>query len=330
MTLRSTTLLVLFITLSVRHGFASDTVKLDNEAPGEKSGVIAWGDKTEAKTLVVSPVDIGAIGPAIPRQVVAFTMGRPPALDADITWTNGDDTVTIAYPPEYEIPIQYWILCGAADCSAPVSKKQKARLAGYLVWANERLRKERVGIRLVRAGGNTDWISDQTPLKGSNADDLLNISSSDCSDMITESTSGIKTAAGFNVYMVQSVNHSVREGAVCGTDDSSVVGYRALYGTMLHELGHNLSLWHELPDYPWFDTVGGKKNLMSDVSTTRRYFSEGQVFRIHFSEYSGLNHSLSSNLPKPSPPNRTPRDCVGEKPAELPCPDIDTLLWSGF
>jgi hypothetical protein len=65
---------------------------------------------------------------------------------------------------------------------------------------------------------------------------------------------------------------------------------------------------------------------MSDESTGRKYLSEGQVFRMHFSTRSGLNGSLSARRSRGSDRGFTPRDC-DDPPATLPCPAEDELVW---
>ncbi len=307
-----------------------DTVRLGNGVSGQDDGVIAWGrnpatgkdemlTKVGQSSVLFDSMDVGAA-----NQLVSFTIDRPPALNASIGWTKGADDIQVDYPAaSYKIPIKFWILCADDTCSG-VPAWKKADLAGFLIWADERLRAERTGIELVPADGD-DWISDQTGLTGDAADVLLRFHNDKC-EKLGDATRSIKREGALNVYMVRSVDGRVRNGNSCGSDDMSVVGRNALWGTILHELGHDFSLEHTDGE-SWYAAVGGKKNVMVKNSASRRFLTEGQVFRIHFAVQSGLNGSLASILPSTSLPNRTPRDCRNPSQTALPCPPAETVLW---
>jgi hypothetical protein len=70
---------------------------------------------------------------------------------------------------------------------------------------------------------------------------------------------------------------------------------------------------------------------MSGDSVKRKFLTEGQVFRIHFTSNSGLHFELSASLsptvPTTPPQERTPRDCTDDGPPRLPCPPEETMLW---
>jgi hypothetical protein len=315
MALRWATLFALVFAFAAGSTFAQvpDSVKLANENVPEESGVIAWGNPGSLHAIGVSPVPIGALSRGEANQAVAFTIDRPPALDSDVAWSGSNDIVPLVYPPLYEIPIRVWIVCADDPCTSPVPAATLTDLNKFLVWANERFHYEHVGIKLI---GDAEWISDQTGMTGSVPDLLRDFDTADCGKLAA-ATTAMKKDGAFNIYMVRTVDTLYRKGDYCYTHDSAVVGSMALKGTILHEMGHDLSLGH----------MSAKTNLMCADSTKRKFLTEGQVFRMHFSSASGLNFELSSSLPPNPPANRTPRDCDTNTPVQLPCPAEDMRLW---
>jgi hypothetical protein len=142
----------------------------------------------------------------------------------------------------------------------------------------------------------------------------------------------MRSDGAINIYMVRTVedsNHKFdeRNGIQCSWSyDSVVVGRSAIWGTILHEIGHVFSLTHS-DENDWSDEVGGDKNIMNSYSRTRRSLTEGQVFRMNFSQDSGLNHGLSQVPSASLPDHRRPRDCRVDHP-DPPCPEEQLMLWS--
>ena len=319
-------LIGLFATTS--HTDDGDTVALGNDS-GEENGVIVWGSKDASRVFSGRSVHIDNIDTGDTNQVVAFTKGRPPALNDAVTWTAGTDVVSVDYPPSFEVPVKFWILCANDGCSGIPSNK-KGKLAGFLVWANERLTEERAGFTLTRAGGD-EWIVDETALTGDTADLLRNFKQEGC-DNFDDAVSAITTPNAVNIYMVRTVEDSngkadESNGWQCReNDDSAVVGRKAGWGTILHEIGHVFSLEHS-DDETWSDEVGGDRNIMNSYSRTRHSLTEGQVFRMHFATRSGFNGNLSSLVPT-SNSSRRPRDCKRQQAGDdLQCPPEQTMLW---
>jgi hypothetical protein len=104
-----------------------------------------------------------------------------------------------------------------------------------------------------------------------------------------------------------------------------VLGSTADAGLAIHEIGHNFSLTHidsQGVILPGFDA----NNIMHSASSTRHYFTEGQVFRANFTPAnlqaqqpgSALNSvytSARAGLPT--------RDCTMD-----PCPALVKRIWA--
>jgi hypothetical protein len=132
-----------------------------------------------------------------------------------------------------------------------------------------------------------------------------------------------------NIYVVSDVNGTPKRGWNCSTTwKTVVVGAKADWTTILHELGHTLSLV-DLPmgGVAWDgDDATAKKNFMySDTDeTTREFFTEAQIFRVHLNDVSAV-HTLSN-------PNATPVFYCGniDDRAETtipPCPILKERVW---
>jgi hypothetical protein len=317
------------LVLALRFAHADDSIGLNDYQ--NENGVVAWGkwvdatDEDELKTArgyssVTFPnIDTG--GDA--SQLVSFTVGRPPALDAAVSWTSGVDSLSLRYPDaEYSVPVKMWILCANAACKA-ISPKKKAKLDKDLTWGSDRFLAERVGMKLIPSGGSEEWIRDQVSL-GSDATDVLLDFTDDKCNKFDEAVKTIKQPDAINIYVVNTVEQSDSDGYQCENNyDSLILGRKALRGTLIHEIGHVFGLEHVDPGFP-----GGLKNFMRDYSKTRRWLTEGQVFRMHFDTESGLNKSLHTLLPAGLPPHRDVRDCEDETDDRLPCPPEEMRLWS--
>ena len=319
----------LVLTSGRAHAQSPDSVKLANQNGTEQSGVLAWGKEGMPNGMGVSPVSINAaLTSGETNQAVAFTKGRPPALDSDVPWTGSSDTIQLDYPTPYKIPIKIWVLCVDDDCTSAMPASRRAELDQFFVWWNERFLAEHVGITL---DAGADWIVDKTGLTGNASTFFWDFVTSNCKDLVSKARSlEMRQEGAFNVYIVRTVNTYYRDGNFCYTHDSAVLGSYALIGTMLHEICHDLGLWH-IDGKTWEKKVGGKKNLMSGDSTRRKSLTEGQLFRMHFASNSGLNFELKASLPTIPPTNppqeRTPRDCADDGPPKLRCPPEDTMLW---
>jgi hypothetical protein len=318
-----------------------DHVILQNTS-GNENGLLVWGawGSTHLKQVDHTPnTDIHSFGntkrnPSGANEVVAFTIGRPPATQSDVDWKDGATSVTLSYPDVYHLNLKIWVLCPDAICSNTLPEAKKTDLDAFLIWSNTRLEQERTGLALQKVG--PDLISDQTAneAKRTRFSNFVTpdagVTSNDC-DSLGMLTDQMIESNAFNIYMVGTVDGEPGKGHVCVTADLrnpsniAIVGASALWGTMLHEIGHDLSLSH-------IDGISGfgQSNLMYSVSSTRQYLSEGQVFRIHFSCLSALNRGIFAGLP-PRPTLRDcdasdPTDCLSRNPAAV-CPREGTWLF---
>jgi len=296
-----------------------DRVILQNTS-GNENGLLVWGlgseqtpsvFKSSGGTILVG--DVRQSGQT--NQAAAFTLGRPPAMLSSVDW---DDTTpkTLAFPNLYELRVKIWVLCANRQCTGELTGARRANLAAFLVWANTRLEAERTGVALVRAGD--DWISDQTasPLREEFGRFLTGGAGNDC-NKVDRLTSRLKEPNAFNIYVVGTVKGRADRGQSCLLPDFAVVGSAAIWGTILHEIGHNLSLLHTDGE----EGFGGQRNLMHSASGRRRFLTEGQVFRMHFSMESALNKQVFPRLGSP-----LARDCHDPSPA-APCPEEVMRLW---
>jgi len=294
---------------------AADTVTLTNAA-GDENGVVAWGSRIQETGVGISPVDIGKISKGV-THIASCVVGHPPALDDSFTWTPGDDDAPLTYPEPFRVSIKLWVLCANAGCTSPMDPAVKTTLDACFVWANERLREERAGFSLEQSGGDA-WISDETATTDSTLTSLRQFDTQrDCPKNLSKASRILSVDHALNVFMVESVDGETGDGNSCDTQDRAILGHDVSCGTFLHELGHNFSLGHV------WTGMGGEKNIMRKWSDTRELFTAGQVFRIAFSDTSGLNGTLTKN------PNPTPwpasRNCDGS--AKQNCPPIDLMLW---
>jgi hypothetical protein len=318
--------LVAFLAVRTRSD-DKDAIVLGNDS-GEENGVIAWGTPPEVdnQPRAGSTVPIDNMDSGKWNQVVAFTKSRPPALNDSVTWSSASDSIALDYPAPFEVKLKFWILCGNKNTCAGVSSNKKGKLAGFLVWANERLTAEHVGFTLVRA--DDDWISDQTGLTGDTPDLLLEFRGKKC-DRFDDAVRVIKRENTVNVYIVKSVGGLEGDGWQCRQNyDSAVVGRKAIWGSILHEICHVFALEHS-DGKTWFYKVGGDENLMSKRSSGRRYLTEGQVFRMYFDTESGFNQhldGLDDVLPDEVEALGRPRSCTDS--TKPPCPDEDKMLWA--
>src|SRR5262245_8510915 len=173
MAMRWATLFACVIVLSVgtARAQAPDSVKLFDESHNAvsgtaKNGVLTWWPGQSYEAVGSAAVSLGSLDSHAPSQVVSFTVGHPPALKVGVTWSPTADVVELVYPPVYKIPIKFWILCAQAQCDHGITDTKKAKLAAFLVWANTRLLKERVGVEIVAVdddpADDEEWISNQT------------------------------------------------------------------------------------------------------------------------------------------------------------------------
>jgi hypothetical protein len=131
------------------------------------------------------------------------------------------------------------------------------------------------------------------------------------------------------MYVVDTVQvnsmYATGNGATCGASDFVALGSTADAGVMIHELGHTFSLLHidsQGVIMPGFDA----NNIMHSDSATRQYFTEGQLFRAHFTPAVASAQQPGSALNSVYTGARSgqpTRDCTAD-----PCPVLEKRIWA--
>jgi len=300
-------------------------VVLDNTNGSTESGLLVWGDFQPAVSqLPVSftgiydgKISVGKVSelPNGPNQAVAFTVGRPPAIGSRVKW-NSSPSVHIKYPDVYELPVKIWVLHTPTNCGLAC---MQTSLGGFLIWANGVLERERAGLRLIPSSG--DWISNETQNKAAPVKRYRTFTSDEPDDCdaqaLADLAAQLKENQAINLYVVKTVDGKTTRGYKCHeAPDLAFAGSRASWGTMLHEIGHAFDLSHIDGN-----SAFNEENVMHSASDVRGYFSEGQVFRMHFSEDSILNVTFQKRKAEQ-------RWCIGSGvKKDLPCPPLETRLW---
>src|SRR5437773_9200516 len=99
----------------------TDVVTLNNFPGCMESRLIAWGKfQPPPATPPVSPATFAGECDQVPvgnvdrdtthaNQVVAFTVGRPPAIDSDVQWWTGNPHA-ILFPGVFQIKVKVWVV----------------------------------------------------------------------------------------------------------------------------------------------------------------------------------------------------------------------------
>jgi len=303
----------------------SDTVQLSCAAAmcpaGAENGVLLVAKTTQREIEPSSQLSfsVGPVNPAY-TQVLAFREDRAPSIQTGVAWTPHPKTVTLTYPELAEVPLQIWVLCLDPACGA-VTENMRRALETFRANANDLLTTERAGMRISQAGGAANWISDET--QNPSLTEFRDFVNDQCSALNrVVSMIGKKKPDAVNMYLVRTVDNEPTSGYRCPVENLAVDGWATFWTTKLHELGHTMSLR---------DAGIGKQpqnNVMFSMPqqpATRQYFTEGQVFRMHFTVDSSLNTIFSRRDPS------LLRDC-GRTNADAgsavpPCPPLSTLIW---
>jgi hypothetical protein len=297
--------------------------------PSGSNGVMLVA-KGAVRTATRNPnqdVVFSSIDPSY-TQAMVFRKGYTPAYRNEVVWTSASDVLEVTLEKQFNLPIRIWAICPDAngDCSRPLDE---AYLRSFKTNANVVLRSERVGVRLVAAEG--ELFSDKARTEPG-AFDFKNFSAGLCADFYTWVEGGPGTRRldrAVNIYVVSDVDGLPKRGRECSkTWKTVVVGAKADWTTMLHEVGHALSLG-DLPinGVAWDgDDERAKENFMySDTDlSTRRYFTEAQIFRVHVNDASAA-HPLWD-------PNAVPsRSCgvIDDRAVKAmpPCPILKERVW---
>jgi hypothetical protein len=225
---------------------------------GTTSGAAHVDDRitgSDGSSITVGPYDAGG------GDVIAFTVGHAPTLQTPVTWTPGDDRVTMAFEPKYRPRFQNWIVQG--PFAAASTRAINACIRTSQIW-----RDERQGTSFA-AFGITDATAD--PEAGT------------YTAFTCALAAGIRTDIGFdatavNVYWVNTVDFgsgaATSNGVWCG-GNVVAMGANVLDHLFSHEIGHSFNLAHVNPLTTFFDG----SNVMHNFSNSRSFLTEGQSFR---------------------------------------------------
>jgi len=266
-------------------------------------------DRTTKRTLSFEDVDSSF------KEVMVFRRDRAPAFK-QVTWTTAE---TLAFNSGHEeLPLRIWAICTdeQGTCPALTATQQKTLGEKMVAHANSILTRERTGIKLVPPADGT-LISDESGTPALTVHKTV----TSCEVFKQKAVGANKFAAGaLNIYIVNKVEvngKSETSNACSNFMDAAVVGAKASSYLILHEIGHMLALDHvNETASDWGSDP--KENFMKDSSVTRKFFTEGQIFRMHLDKTSAINVLF----------NRHPGDqrwC--ESSPVLPCPELHERVW---
>ena len=311
-----------------------DQVLLDSPA-GQLNGAIVWGkfslmDHSKEFANAPAAVNIGPVeaGLLIANEVVAFTADRAPAYKAvEGGWTGQPGSLTVGFSPLILLPVKVWVLCADPNCG-PLPPAAGSEIVTKLAVANTLFVAQNAGIAFDLTGPNliTDLTGNQAK-KAAYQDFSTTQQCGAFPDLVT----GNLDRHAINLYVVRSVDNEFSRGDTCWLPNVVVLGHLFNGGLVAHEVGHN----HWLEHAEFFPELSplGLKNIMHGLSSQRAYFSEGEVYRMHFEKQSVLNRVSAIYS---DPPVRRPEARSCPKPDQhgflkenylKPCPSLGTRLW---
>jgi len=254
------------------------------------------------------------------NEVVGFTYNRPPTIQTPIPWAVTSDlthfdTVPLQFRRTTNVPIKFWILYGGV--LTRIRAVADLSLAWY-VW-----RKENLGFSPSNAG-----FGDESSNPNAAAFDNF-----DCSQIPKLQAINWTTPGMINVYYVHQIAGAAPGyfilGKNCAPNISDDVGGAvvaissrfSLY-TLVHELGHALSLQHTGSGTTLFAPGFDDNNIMWQGSPgIPTFLSEGQTFRTNFNPGSALNflYNLSPSFT---------RHCAHGALESLDCPALNRRIWA--
>lgn len=304
--------------------------------------------------------------PASPNsgEVVAFSAGKFPFIQAPTTWSYFTDTVHVEFHDAYDLTVKVWLL---TDANVTYSKQWLIKNlhcnTAVSIWKGEGH-----GLHIncdVQDGSNANLTLTSPTVVTGPARSLFSVIPFDCDSTHPgdlQSTPSLYQADVLNVYYIDSVitntGESNRHGIHCnGATPANVIAIAAYahQSVLAHELGHAFigngiedhvdDLSPRLQDQcstmpatqcagPPPETAGDtpslfdRTNVMHGASSLRATLTEGQVFRASFNASSVLNDSSLYQL------NMGRRTCGGvgigthvPPPHTSDCPQLEKRLW---
>jgi len=259
-------------------------------------------------------------------QALSFRRGRAPGYQKGVAWTSSPNTVTLQYPGPVGLPLKIWVLCPAEQpdgTCAPLDSGLQDYLNSFRTQSNSALNWERVGVRLDKA--ETAWIADETQNQALTP--YKDFDDDKCEDLYNKVSSlspkKIKDGA-VNLYLVLTVNGYPNKAYECLGRHLAVVGASADWTTMLHEIGHTLALDDIDPRESTWDYDAKRNFMYSNTDQGRKFYTEGQTFRIHFNRNSALNALLKLRPADERYCGISNQDAENETP---PCPKLEARIW---
>jgi hypothetical protein len=313
---------VVMLTGAIFYVLRSDRVVLSNTS-GSENGILVDGESAlavlvyQGSASTNSTFKVGLLHNAPGNnEVIAFTNRRPVAIAPSVDWTPPQATVNLPFSNQIQIAVTVWIVRGTF-------KTQHDRVAQFCIDTVAAWDAERMGVAF--APGGCDDIRDATT-----DPPAAQFANFQCSNQENLQTKIGKVAGRINIYVVGSVKAGgswAPENAATCSDDFITLGSNVDSTVLTHELGHTFSLTHS-DGWPHFDDT----NFMYSQPGNRQYFTEGQLFRAHFSTTGGTVTPSALNDVYNARPGQPTRNCDWTDNSDT-CPSIDKRIWadgSGF
>lgn len=285
---------------------AFDALSLTNAAAGSV-GILVDGFRGGAAlndfAVVGDPplAEVGVVAPAPTgrNEVVVFAPNRRPALQA-AAWTSGVDTIPVVLEAPLEVDLTIWIVRGPFDTQS--ARARQAVQTTRDIWSDEFVGIEIDSVEVIDATGDPDASSFFRLTLCNSKNDL-------------EARIGKKEGT-INVYYVETVDGGTDRGRACFIGgDHAIMAERSGHELLSHEIGHLLSLTHTDAITQFFD----RTNVMHSASSSRRYLTEGQIFRQQFNPNSVVNEFFDLRT---SEVRSCPRDLTSST-----CPAIEGRIF---
>jgi hypothetical protein len=232
-------------------------------ATSGKIGILLRKDIGVSPYTLVWPDTVVRLLPRMPdgnwEEVTAFTVGHPP-VSVVRPWTDGVDTVRLAFRPPIEVPFAIWI---AYDFDTTAARVRHDLAALDLFWRSHMtgLRVGRVRIDsapglLFECGGDSRGYFDRK---------VINV-----------------------YYMTFGARPEACDAQIIRINATNAASFLNPYQWLLsHEVGHSMSLLH----------VSDPQNVMWPMTPTGPSLRTGQIYWMHFHYWGALNSILGVHPP---------------------------------
>jgi len=276
--------------LIVNTSIGAVEINVEDSPRGAEVGLLIAGSRrngytNELKLVSRDPVfNIGNIRRSNRTdEVIAFTNGRPVKQEA-VDWSATRPSLRLRFKPLIVIDSTMWIVKG------PFAKQKQtaidACIQTNMIWYNERM-----GVLL----GCTD-IRDATGSPKARAH--FAFPDGGQGDVVWKP---LRDDIGFtndrlNIYWVDTVN-GANDWGWSNFGAQIVMGSATGFELLSHEIGHAFGLVHVDKNGGASDAIAAQfndENIMSSVSSRRKYITEGQLLRAHLNPSSVLNNLYQS------------------------------------